>query len=252
MQKFYKPTQAGFSLVELSIVLVILGLLVAGVIAGSTLVRNAELRAVTTEFNSIRTNINAFKTSYDYLPGDIKNASDFWPQDAANCDNASIAEMDGDFNGHIDFATVDGRSESYMAWCHLRLAGLASGPFQGNPAAVATPVIGTDIPSSKVEGGGYLLSFGAHEMTDSNVVVLGGVSGVTVDAEMILKAVLTPRDARNVDTKIDDGTPTSGIVRGFDGDGVAAEDCVVAGAVDTFNVGADPQPISCGLAFRIN
>lgn len=253
-----KQGQKGFSLVELSIVLVILGLLIAGVIAGSTLVRNAELRAVTAEFNDIRTNINAFKTTYDALPGDMPNANEFWPVSNVNCESALEAEMNGDFNGRIEFKDVDGRNESYMAWCHLRLANLGSGPFQGNPDDEGDPELGVDVPTSKVAGGGYFFAYGAHELADTNVLVLGGFSdGTVVGTGMLLGAVLTPRDARNIDNKIDDGYPTSGIVRGFDDDNAETEaECVdlspPGGTAPIYSISINPQPIGCGLAFRLN
>lgn len=252
MLRKIKNGQEGFSLVELSIVLVILGLLIAGVVAGSTLVRNAELRAVTTEFNSIRTNINAFKTTYDYLPGDMKNAHEFWA--ATNCSGTTDDDMDGDFNGRIEFDDALTNNESYMAWCHLRLANLASGAFDGVPTDQSAPIVGTDMPSSKTQGGGYMLGYGVHGMANANVLVLGAFAGVSVDNTLTLGRVLTPRDARNIDAKIDDGLPTSGIVRGFDGsDVVTAGDCVDTGGTDDiYNVILDPQPIGCGLAFSIN
>lgn len=64
-----------FSLVELSIVLVILGLLVGGILAGQSLIRASELRAVTSEQARIVTAIQAFRDKYFALPGDMRNAS---------------------------------------------------------------------------------------------------------------------------------------------------------------------------------
>ncbi len=68
----------GFSLVELSIVLVILGLLTGGILSGQNLIRAAELRAVTTEFSAYQTAVMTFKDKYFALPGDMRNATDFW------------------------------------------------------------------------------------------------------------------------------------------------------------------------------
>lgn len=248
------PIQAGFSLVELSIVLVILGLLVAGITAGSALIKNAELRAVTAELNKFNTNINAFRTSFEYFPGDIPNADEFWASPA--CDGASAAEMDGNNNGRIEFLNVGGRNESFMAWCHLALANLASGPFDGNPASEDTPVANEEVPGSRVEGGIYMLGYGAHGLTSANVLVLGGTTGVNMDNTLTLSGVLTPRDARNIDAKIDDASPTAGIVRGFDGEGATAEDCVTQNSDndDIYHVLDEGQGElrACGLAYRIN
>ena len=68
---------SAFSLVELSIVLVILGLLVGGVLSGQSLIRAAELRSVTTEYSRYTTAISSFRDKYFALPGDMSNATSF-------------------------------------------------------------------------------------------------------------------------------------------------------------------------------
>ena len=67
----------GFSLVELSIVLVILGLLIGGILTGQSLIRAAELRSVTTQYQGYVTAVNTFRDKYFALPGDMPNAIDF-------------------------------------------------------------------------------------------------------------------------------------------------------------------------------
>ncbi|MGB1540395.1 MAG: prepilin-type N-terminal cleavage/methylation domain-containing protein, partial [Rickettsiales bacterium] len=67
-------SKAGFSLVELSIVLVILGLLTGGILGGQSLIRAAELRSVSKEYEKYQTAINIFKDKYFALPGDFNNA----------------------------------------------------------------------------------------------------------------------------------------------------------------------------------
>ena len=67
-----------FSLVELSIVLVILGLLTGGILAGQSLIRAAELRAVTTEYQRYVAAVQTFRDKYMALPGDMPNAIAFW------------------------------------------------------------------------------------------------------------------------------------------------------------------------------
>lgn len=68
----------GFSLVELSIVLVILGLLTGGILAGQSLIRAAELRSVSTEQSRWVTAANSFRDKYFALPGDFRDATKFW------------------------------------------------------------------------------------------------------------------------------------------------------------------------------
>jgi len=99
----------GFSLVELSIVLVILGLLVGGVLSGQSLIRAAELRKYITLQDRYRTALLSFRDKYFALPGDMTNATAFWgAKSATNCLNNAGAAVntatgtcDGNGDGNI-------------------------------------------------------------------------------------------------------------------------------------------------------
>ena len=87
-------SKRGFTLVELSIVLVIIGLIVGGVLAGRDLIRAATLRAVIKEVKNYETVIHIFRDKYGYLPADMPNARDYWP--ACNDNGANPCNGDGD------------------------------------------------------------------------------------------------------------------------------------------------------------
>jgi prepilin-type N-terminal cleavage/methylation domain-containing protein len=70
---------SAFTLVELSIVLVIIGLIIGGVLAGRDLIRAAELRSLVSEVERYNSAVNAFKLKYNCLPGDCATATNFWP-----------------------------------------------------------------------------------------------------------------------------------------------------------------------------
>lgn len=74
-----RQKQNGFTLVELSIVIVIIGLIVAGVVGGQTLVTQAKFRAIVNDFNKYNVAVNAFMLEYNEKPGDMANATSFWP-----------------------------------------------------------------------------------------------------------------------------------------------------------------------------
>lgn len=76
--------KAAFSLVELSIVLVILGMLVGGVLAGQSLIRASELRSITSDIHKMQSARIAFRDKYFSLPGDMPNAISFWGRQAGN------------------------------------------------------------------------------------------------------------------------------------------------------------------------
>ena len=136
--------RSAFSLVELSIVLVILGLLTGGILAGQNLIRAAELRSVTTQMTQYRTAFYTFRDKYFAIPGDMRNAIDFWgAQDGAdgvgldcfNDPSSTQATCNGDGDGDIQLYPM---TETYRAWQHLANAGLIEGTYTGAGTSVPT------------------------------------------------------------------------------------------------------------------
>jgi prepilin-type N-terminal cleavage/methylation domain-containing protein len=132
MQKdFSDAKRGGFSLVELSIVLVILGLLTGGILTGQNLIRAAELRKITQTIETIRAAHYTFRDKYFALPGDMRNATDFWGEASDGCPSG-IA--DGTCNGDGDGMIDDDAHEFTRQWQHLVYAGLMKGNFTGRRA----------------------------------------------------------------------------------------------------------------------
>lgn len=131
----------GFSLIELSIVIVILGLLVGGILAGRSLIEAAEKRKMAANIKSYETAAIAFKEQYGALPGDLNNATEYWLAEDPDVAN-------GNANGAIASggATVVGsKRENLQLWKHLALAGLIKGEYAG---MIITPwyEAGTNLP----------------------------------------------------------------------------------------------------------
>jgi prepilin-type N-terminal cleavage/methylation domain-containing protein len=92
--------ESGFTLVELSIVTVIIGLVVAGVVAGSSLTRQAQLRKAVTQVNQIKAAYNSYMLQYNALPGDHNQATNYWGTagDCTAVDPSVTATCNGDGN----------------------------------------------------------------------------------------------------------------------------------------------------------
>ena len=118
---------AAFSLVELSIVLVILGLLTGGILTGQNLIRAAELRSVTTQLQAYQTAVMSFRDTYQAVAGDMRNATRFWGYSSGitACDNltgaadAPAGVCDGNGDGRVILSSSAGAHaarESYQFW----------------------------------------------------------------------------------------------------------------------------------------
>ncbi len=210
-----------FSLVELSIVLVILGLLTGGILAGQSLIRAAQLRAITTEFSRYYSATQAFRDKYFQLPGDFNNAQAFWG--TANATPASCVTStatgtcNGDSNGRIDLST--GSNEPFRFWQHLASAGLIEGNYSGVDGTPNTTVTcdTTNCPRSKLTPGLWFAYYFGTKSGDAglfdgqynNVLEVGTVASTGGNPWTPL---LKPEEMWNIDTKMDDGQPGNGKV----------------------------------------
>lgn len=227
----------GFTLVELSIVIVIIGLIISGVTAGASLVRQSGLRAVLVELDSYKSSLNAFKMQYNGLPGDLSNAYSYW---GASC-AGSAGACNGNGDGVINLNSADAtRKESFMSWKHMALARIIPGTYTGNSGlgnSESTP--GLNTPSSKLKGGEWWIeSTSAWYRTnlDSLLVsrsafIIGGHRSGSYDDN----SLFTPKEAYSLDLKIDDGVPYTGKFVGLIGaDGT---NCVTgSGAAATYSI----------------
>lgn len=147
-----------FSLIELSIVLVILGLLVGGVLSGQALIRASELRSVATQHSQFLTATNSFKDKYSGLPGDIRNATRMWgavaaPASCATTASTGMATCNGDGDDQIKYVNSGTTSEeNFRFWQHLANAGLISGSFSGTDGGNSGHATKANSPKGKLKG----------------------------------------------------------------------------------------------------
>ncbi|MDO8381018.1 type II secretion system protein [Phenylobacterium sp.] len=220
----------GFSLVELSIVLVILGLLTGGVLAGKSLIRASELRAVTTEYNRYVSATYSFRDKYFGLPGDFRDATRFWGRQTTNTNcvsNSGVASAttdgvcDGNGNGLLAQSPgLEEPGEMHQFWRQLSAAGLVEGTYTGLAAPASycptcndwyRTAAGVNVPASKFPKGGW--SAFTYNVTSQMFDPLGGTHlFIGNNGHFSSAGIMPAADAWNIDTKMDDGKPATGKV----------------------------------------
>ncbi|MBL8891579.1 MAG: prepilin-type N-terminal cleavage/methylation domain-containing protein [Planctomycetaceae bacterium] len=112
----------GFTLIEFSIVLVVVGFLIGGVLVAREMIQAFQIRKIVSAHEDLAMRYNAFTMKYNCIPGDCPNATNFWGA-AGGCPSwTPSATCNGDGNGHVLFST-----ESGWFWNHLYHAGLGQG-----------------------------------------------------------------------------------------------------------------------------
>jgi prepilin-type N-terminal cleavage/methylation domain-containing protein len=229
-------SHSGFTLIELSIVLVIIGLLVGGVLVGRSLIEAAELRSLLSQVENYKTAVNTFRLKYNCKPGDCAAVGQFFPIDAActvyGATSASfrpyIATANGqtcvgDGNG-IVFGPSSAFGEVYLFWQHLSLASLVEGNFTGATAKPGTDYLsltyyaaGINTPSAKIKSAMFTVMYPLSEMAlwtgfGGNHYFWLGRPGNNLTAywEYWPMPVLTTLQAQTIDAKTDDGLPRTG------------------------------------------
>ena len=150
-----KRNQSGFTLIEIAIVLVIIGLLLGGVLKGQELINSAKVKNLATDFKNIPVYIYGYQDKFRSLPGDDSQVASHVGATATACTGATSATCapgNGVINGQWSDTAVT--SESFVFWQHVRLAGLAPGSTdtaQGQaylPVNAAGGIIGIQSGSS--------------------------------------------------------------------------------------------------------
>ena len=231
-----------FSLVELSIVLVILGLIVGGITVGQSLMRGAELRGVSAEIEQQRTALNIFKTRYEDLPGDMSNAADYWGaldggdgegDDCFMLETSELATCSGNGDRSLANSGVSAqwnRGERFTYWVHLVNAGLIEGDYTGRTDSTTDSyalTAGKNSPGSAIDTGVW----GVNAASLNNP---GGVStfptpiGVMLTLRSVANSSQAPLSAKemwSIDSKIDDGLPGTGQIQSQKNVSAAAPGC---------------------------
>jgi len=180
----------GFTLIEIAIVLVIVGLLLGGVLKGQEMIRAAQVRNLISEQQGIKAAFYGFQDRYRSLPGDYASAN-------SNINCGATACRNGDGNGRIEIHNAAGIHESTIVWSQLAAAGFLNGSY--DPAGADNEPDDTNSPKNPYSiflQLAYDDNYGAGTLPSKHNLKTGGQIPAALIAE--------------VDRKIDDGLPYGG------------------------------------------
>lgn len=234
--------KSGFTLIELSIVLVIIGLIVGGILTGRDLINSAAIRAQITQIERYNAAVRTFQNKYGGLPGDLVTnlASQFGFQ-VANCGINQPGNRDGNgfINGGYGSDDPDQEGENLLFWYDLSSANLIDQTIPNSGGGIAyspcsqgyilsltpgTAYVGDIFPTAKIGNGNFIYVYdrqansgvingSSTPLTGDNWYGISAITASAVNGGITSNPGVTVLQAYNIDKKIDDGSPSAGHVR---------------------------------------
>ena len=221
-------SRAGFTLAEISVVIVIVALIVGGIVVASQMLYTAKIQKTASQLQQIKSNMMAFKLKYGKYPGDFDRATQFWPS-TDPLKNPRNGNGDGKIASQ-DYTTW-ANYEAYNAFHHLSLAGMIWGtylPVTGNdydpyiwPQTCAACAVIVELNKSYVS-----VTYGTHWTSlglSTNWLVLSSRKVPIRDVGFLIDMLtewgtgtqvgILGKDAWALDNKMDDGMPLTGSVK---------------------------------------
>lgn len=261
INSIHTKARAGFTLVELAIVLVIVGLLVGGVLVAQTLIETAGMRATGAQMESYNVAAVTFRARNHGLPGDLiaQRALSF----GLAARSGGAGRGDGNAllqNGSNPLALNGLGHETALFWRDLWDADLIQTPLTNATDAPAASIITANLPlwlpPAKIRSTAYFHTYG---FSGRHYFYIGGLGAAPTDANGILSLApgLIPTDAMYLDEKFDDGIGNRGSIiatqnittHAIDVGTGAAGECLTASFA--YNVdGSDARTIACSISVR--
>ncbi|MDR2196292.1 MAG: prepilin-type N-terminal cleavage/methylation domain-containing protein [Gallionellaceae bacterium] len=208
-----KRNQSGFTLIEIAIVLVIIGLLIGGVMKGQELIDSAKVKNLANDFRNTPAFLYSYQDRFRALPGD----------DAAVVThlNGTLATTPGTTgNGAIEggWNSNTPTDESYLFWQHIRLAGLAAG---------ATDLNADNYPPTNADGGRLGIQSNATNRP---------ITDLTRGAYVICADGISGKHAKQLDLQLDDGDTAAGSMMAAKSGNTTAETTATVSDADVYVV----------------
>lgn len=283
----------GFTLVEVSIVLTVVGLLVGGILKGQEFVTHSRVTATIAQVKAIEAAVTTFKDTYNELPGDLSDGSARIPN-CPNCNACSglhvpggcgwdnvawnVGDADDGIVGRkhwdlqrsmargsnftVDSPSIRSSNETLFFWAELAQAQLLGGvSYNGSPLPIDAAAFDYTHPSART-GGGFLVGYAdgstdqplstapSHPFLKGNVLVLAPSPLVDLSTTAG-RNLFTPHQADQIDRKVDDGQPLTGVVQAYGHTAnVSTQGCLDASAAPYHYNGAVSSK-DCGLFFEL-
>lgn len=192
-----KQKQSGFTLIEIAIVLVIIGLLLGGVLKGQELINSAKVKNLATDFKNIPVYIYGYQDKFRALPGDdagvVAHIGGTLATTPANSQGNGV--IDGNWNSTTQ------TDESYLYWQHVRLAGLATG---------STTLGAADYIPINASGGIIGIMSGTKDLTKAAINDGAGTPTAIRGSYVICSSGILGKFVKQLDLQMDDGNTAGG------------------------------------------
>ena len=191
-----KTAQKGFTLVEIAIVLVIIGLLLGGILKGQEMIVQARIKNVIADMTGVSAALYGYQDRYRALPGDDPNATR-WGAVTQPGNNTGMVE--GAYNVACPAAPVVGTAESCLFWHHMRLSGFVAGTGSQQPFNAVQGLLGVQTGDAAAPV--------APALASAAPAAPGFVTLIVCSSNLPEKIAIA------ADTQMDDGDARTGTVR---------------------------------------
>lgn len=223
----------GFTLIELSIVLVIIALIIGGILTGQDLINAATVRAQLSQIEKYNTAIRAFQLKYNGIPGDMAlSAANQFGLNTVGCTGGEGSrDGNGIIEGYFGGVRILEYGEATLFWQDLSQAGLIEGSFPSGGVynsgcgitsanwtlTSGTTFIGNYLPAAKLGNGNFIYAYdsdpNAGGTDGNNWYAISAVTSVQTNGAMFSTPAISVLSAYNIDQKVDDGKPATGSIQ---------------------------------------